>query len=124
MHPEGAPEGIYLKQNSVHIYFRFFFCVVPPLVKKRCPALNSPMSPRSPTGCAKPPKYEVSRNVLVIDESGMRLQHLEDLLVRLYGFGFQNAFARSVPSDCVFAVVVCWSFENLLQIVLPIGVRP
>eukprot|EP00667_Euglena_gracilis_P005018 EG_transcript_5048 len=57
-------------------------------------APNSPMSPRSPTGCAKPPKYEVSRNVLVIDESGMRLQHLEDLLVRLYGFGFQNAFAR------------------------------
>ena len=49
-----------------------------------------------PSKVTKANKYEVSRSVLVIDESGIRMQHLEDLLIRLYGFGFQSSFARCV----------------------------
>lgn len=57
---------------------------------------RSPATPKTPPRGTSPKhaRYEVSRNVLVIDDSGMRLQHLEDLLVRLYGYSFQNALAR------------------------------
>lgn len=36
--------------------------------------------------------YEVSRNVLVVEETGARLQKLEDLLVYFYGYEFVNPY--------------------------------